>query len=252
MNSLSKLIQKLNFNFFTKKTTAIIYYVYINPAKNWQRLISDQLEDVKNTGVFAAADLYIVVSNPFKATDVDLFFEKIDVSYKEIEFHRENKFEYWGMFFIWKLVHSSSQYQYIVYFHTKGMTHTESSRVKTEKLLTGSLFKDWKLFISLFKKNNKINKIGLFPAWKVNDQGEIVRGGWIWYNFWWARADYIKALEQPKIDPKHRFYYEEWLSYPVPDTKNKLYDSYSIYSKTVSSYTNKEVLEITEKLIKTY
>ncbi|TXH70502.1 MAG: hypothetical protein E6Q83_06415 [Thiothrix sp.] len=93
-----------------------------------------------------------------------------------------------------------------------------------------------------------MNKIGLFPAWKVNAKSGKFRGGWIWYNFWWAKADYIRLLEKPRIDPKHRYYYEEWLSYLEVDTEDKYQDSFSIYSMSMKAYNNQEALDNVEHL----
>lgn len=250
MNSIDMLINNLSFSFFSKKKyIAIVYYVYINPDKDWKRIILGQIDDIKKTKILSVADLYIVVSNPFGVENVEMFFGEISSIYKNIEFHRENRFEYWGISFIWRLAQESKRYKYLIYFHTKGMTHNENARVITEEILTYYTFHDWKFFVKVLEKNSKINKIGLFPAWKINDQCEILRGGWIWYNFWWARADYVKILEQPKIDPKHRYYYEEWLSCVAKNNINKFHDGFSIYNMDISSYTNKETLENMKELI---
>lgn len=236
-----------------KKNIAIVYYVYINPNKNWQQLVLGQLNDLIKTNILSVADLYIVVSNPSNLEGLASFFEKNTCHYKKIEFFTENKFEYWGLNLVWKLAQEHKKYKYFVYLHTKGMTHTEQGRAQVEEILTHSIFKDWQLFIKVFQENHKINKLGLFPARKLKklkDNSEIIRGGWIWYNFWWARASYIRTLEQPKINPKHRFYYEEWLSYVNPDSSDKLMDSFSIYSMTMNSYSNQEALDNMEMLIR--
>ena len=52
-----------------------------------------------------------------------------------------------------------------------------------------------------FKKDLNIDKIGLYPSDK----------GFIWFNFWWARGDYINKLEEPIIS-EDRYYYEVWLN----------------------------------------
>lgn len=251
LGSKQLLLKLLGHSPFAKKNQiAIVYYVYINPDKNWKRLVLDQIKDVKSTKVLEVADLYIVVSNPTHAKDVESFFSEIKHFYKEIKFYTENKFEYWGMLLVWRIAQECKHYKYLVYFHTKGMTHPERKRVKVEELLTLTLFNQWTSLIEIFQKNNQINKMGLFPACKVNAQREILRGGWIWYNFWWARAEYIRTLEQPKSHPKHRYYYEEWLSYLKTDSKAKFYDNFSIYSMDLSLYSNKEVLDTTETLLK--
>lgn len=253
MINLAALTQKFSTYFiFRRKEVAIVYYIYINPNKDWEKLVLGQLNDINSTGILSVADLYMVVSNPFGVDSVEGFFKKLTTPYKTIKFFSENKFEYWGIRLAWELAQTHKKYKYLIYMHTKGMTHTEQGRVKVEEVLTRSIFRDWNQLIKLFQENQKINKMGLFPARKLKrlkNQDEIVRGGWIWYNFWWARAAYIRTLEQPKIEPKHRFYYEEWLSYVTPDSPDKLTDSFSIYSMTMNAYSNQEALDNTEALI---
>lgn len=250
MKGLYAFTKKLTARFsLKKKQTAIVYYVYINPNKDWRRLVLEQIDDVKNTHVLDVADLYIVVSNPDNVKDVDGFFEKLKGIYKEIKFYAENKFEYWGLLCVWHLAQENANYKYLAYFHTKGMTHPDQQRVKIEEVLTNTTFQPWQSLVRIFQTNQQVNKIGLFPARKLNAQGNIIRGGWIWYNFWWARAEYIRSLEPPKINPKHRYYYEEWLSYPVVDSSAKYYDNWSIYSMSMTAYTNQETLDHTERLL---
>lgn len=253
MKNLSILVKTLRQRIFSKrKATAIVYYIYINPEKDWQQLILGQIEDIQSTGVLTVADLYIIVSNPTEVKGVIPFFEKLSPLYKNIQFYTENKFEYWGLLCVWQLAQTARHYKYIAYFHTKGMTHPESGRAKVEEILTHFTFKDWSLILKTFQINRKVNKVGLFPAFKVNQKSGLVRGGWIWYNFWWARAEYIRALEEPKINPKHRYYYEEWISYLEVDDKSKFYDSFSLYSLGMETYTTKEVLESTDKLVASF
>ena len=40
--------------------------------------------------------------------------------------------------------------------------------------------------------------------------------GWIWFNFWWARASYLKKLVEP-VRSTRRHYYEDWLGRLTPD-----------------------------------
>ena len=250
MPSLPKLTKNLVAGLFPKKKEiAIVYYAYINPQKDWQSFVLGQLTDLKKTDILTIADLYIVVSNPFGLAEVKGFFDSLSTLYRHIEYYQENKFEYWGIACVWRLVQEQKQYQYFVYFHTKGMTHEQDGRIKVEQLLMQHTFKHWQQTIQVFEENKLINKVGLFPAWKVNAHCEIVRGGWIWYNFWWARSTYLSLLEPPKINPKHRFYYEEWLTYLQHDSSSKFYDSFSTHSMSMTSYTNQQALELTDNLI---
>ncbi len=92
--------------------------------------------------------------------------------------------------------------------------HKDLQRNKLEEKLTKYTFKNWKKTISIFKNNSNIHKIGLLPS----------NTGFIWYNFWWARGDYIAKLENPIIS-EDRYYYEVWLS---ENKKINCSDSYSL------------------------
>lgn len=231
------------------KYIAIVYYVYIKPGKDWEEIVLGQVRDIEESNILSVSDFYIVVSNPSNVEGVSGFLNQFSYLYKEIEFHDFNKFEYFGISKAWALSHESNKYRYILYFHTKGMSHKKNGRVDSEKILTYFTFNNWKDIVGVFKKNPHINKVGLFPAWHKNPDGKLIKGGWIWYNFWWARSDYIRKLEKPKENPEHRYYYEEWLSLLVSNDESKLHDSFSVYSKTPVSYTDRDTLCKTRKLI---
>ncbi|WP_020395898.1 hypothetical protein [Thiolinea disciformis] len=230
-------------------STAIVYFAYINPLKDWQLFIANQLNDLKKTDILSASDLHIVVSNPFKVSEVEGFFKNRKHLYKTIEFHEENKFEYWGINYIWNLAREH-KYDYLIYFHTKGISHENDKRSNKKEMLTHYTFNKWQSLVKIFEENKDINKIGLFPGWELNQQGEVIKGGWIWYNFWWARSSYIRTLEHPNPNPKTRYYYESWLSTSTDLNHNKLQDNFSIYSMDKTLYTGQETLENMEKLIK--
>ena len=46
------------------KRIAVVYFAYINKDKNWKRIISSQLADLKRSGILSEADLFIEVSDP--------------------------------------------------------------------------------------------------------------------------------------------------------------------------------------------
>ena len=89
-----------------------------------------------------------------------------------------------------------------LYFHTKGMAHhgRHTSRPEEEfRLFTGTIV-PWQKVASVFEANQTITRIGMYPA----------KDGWMWFNFWWARASYVKGLTLP-IRTARRHYYESWL-----------------------------------------
>jgi hypothetical protein len=91
----------------------------------------------------------------------------------------------------------------ILYFHAKGMFNApkpRQARSHQNSALTKVVVEPWQDIVSLFARNPSLNKAGFAAA----------PAGWVWYNFWWARASYIRRLVRP-ILTKRRHYYEDWL-----------------------------------------
>ena len=56
---------------------AIVYFAYINKDKNWKRIISSQLDDLKRSGILSEADLFIEVSDPNNLKSVHYYFDNL-------------------------------------------------------------------------------------------------------------------------------------------------------------------------------
>ena len=116
-----------------------------------------------------------------------------------------HSFEYLGIQKVWELGQRSTikpHNHIILYFHAKGM----SDPLFPNSKLINTILKPWKMIIDRFIENQKLNKAGYACA----------KPGWIWYNFWWARASYIKKLVKP-IKTQRQNYYEEWLGRLQPN-----------------------------------
>ena len=227
-------------------STLIVYFVYINPNVNWRKLILTQLKDIEKSGILQVSDLHIIVSNPSKVEDVEGFFENKVNLYKEIQFFYENRFEYWALHHLWKVLNINKNYDYCVYMHTKGMSYAKRKRNVHEKILTYYTCSYFEKCIKIFKEKQSVNKIGLFPANHIDDNDGKV-GGWIWFNFWWARSSYIRNLEEPIITDD-RYYYEGWLSKIITDD-DPLIDCYSLYpGEPKTLFTGADAIELIKKL----
>lgn len=83
----------------------------------------------------------------------------------------------------------------------------KSGRSPREIVLTYLTFKNYKNILKLFDDNSKLMKIGAFPKreYEPNDK----KGCFMWFNFFWIRASYVRELSEP-IKTDDRFYYEYW------------------------------------------
>ena len=75
-----------------------------------------------------------------------------------------------------------------------------AARPAEEASLFESTIVPWQQVLRIFSENATTTRCGSFPA----------PAGWMWTNFFWARASYIKKLVEP-IRTNRRHYYEDWL-----------------------------------------
>ena len=197
----------------------IVYFIYINPDKNWQVILEGQMNDLKDIKILQNNKLFVVISSSDEnnTNEAKNIVNSILIDYNHnIEFtvEKENLYEYPGIKKVYDLALKHKD-KLFIYFHSKGMVFYEEnkSRNEIEEKLTKNTLKDWQKTISIFKNNSNIHKLGLYPADK----------GFVWFNFWWARGEYINRLEEPIIT-EDRYYYEIWLS---KLKKVKCEDSYS-------------------------
>lgn len=217
------------------KNINIIYYIWINPERNWKIIIEGQLNDIKISNILNDAKLHIIISASTNEllNEVLKFILSILINIDNLIFDLnttlENKYEYEPIKKIYDIANKEPEKLYI-YLHSKGMYHLNISnnnnqRFYQEKTLTRTLIYQWKSIINIFNNNKNIMKVGLFPA----------LGGWIWFNFFWVRGDYIRSCENPKIS-NNRYYYESWLSTSIMNE----FDSYSLYDKKIKRYSGDE------------
>jgi hypothetical protein len=219
-----------------QKRLKIVYYAYINRNSNWRVIVSGQLLQLKSYGLLDEADLFIHITDTTNAfEDIISFIHSITMDVK-ISTSNKNHFEYDGIKLVYDVARQNPD-AIIIYFHTKGISYNIQSRTTEEYILLKGTFEDWRRKLQFFN-DERINKMGLFPAIEdpVSKQISGASGGWIWFNFWYARANYmIKNCIEPGITT-NRYYFEGWLAGPhekqsmlKPDCKNLHLDSGNTY-----------------------
>ena len=167
------------------KRINIVYYLYVDPVSNWRAIISGQLYQLKSYGILPEANLYIHIADTHGyADEIKMLIAQITPQ-AIISISFKNEFEYPGL----KLVHDLAvKYpdSNLIYFHTKGMSHKYHSRALEEITIFTKTFENWRRNIQILNQP-QINKVGLFPS----------RRGWIWFNFWYAKGQYLANFEAP-------------------------------------------------------
>jgi len=122
----------------------------------------------------------------------------------------ENTFEYRGIQKAWDLAKSIPEvdrlHHVVLYFHSKGMVfkydNDTETRTRLNLRLTNTIIKPWKLVVRRFAFDPKMNRAGYAVSGR----------GWIWFNFWYARASYLSRLVKPILKRDDRFYFEQHLA----------------------------------------
>jgi hypothetical protein len=201
----------------------VVYFAHINLGDEpWEgsrasKLISEQLTEAREWGLAEKAKKFdIVLTSPSKETlkvaekAVKEIIKKADVTTVEGNPHEQP-----GLLRVWEQARDIPEKDrtdsVILYFHSKGMMNGDKSRVRTEanENMTREVIKPWESVAKRFKRDPLVNKAGFTAA---ND-------GFIWHNFWWARASYLIDSPRPaKVSRRH--YYEDWLGRRVKNQSN--------------------------------
>lgn len=225
----------------------IIYFIWINENRDWKSIIGGQINDMKRCGILSQSKLHVVLcanTNYYLNQCSNYIFSllsDIDDLVMDINTFLENNFEYQGIKKIYDLANEYPD-KYYLYLHSKGMFNKtfdviSSSRFIDERILTHTILNNWRDVIKILKDNKNIVRIGMFPS----------EGGWIWFNFFWSRGDYIRSCEEPKLT-NDRYYYESWICNSIM----RSWDSYSLYSHSIKKFNGTDATNLLHELRKKY
>ena len=205
----------------------IIYFIWINPNKNYECIILGQLDDIIKSNILNESKLYIEIccediciqSNIKKQID-----SALNSFNYEINFYTKNIFEYYGIKKLYDLSIKEPDKHYL-YLHSKGMFNYDNinNRHIYETTLTKGTVYQYKKVVEIFNTNSNISSIGLFPSNHHNQR-------FIWFNFFWSKGTYLNTCENPIITTD-RFYYERWLE---TGEQNSLI--YNLYENNYKKY----------------
>jgi len=194
----------------TAKRIKLIYYVYINRNADWKAIVGGQLTQLKSYGLFDESDLYIHLTDTAGKFDDVIELIKGICELAIISTSAENHFEYPAIRLIYDLAIQYPEATFM-YLHSKGMSYQVNSRSIEEVVLLGATFENWRYNLQ-FLEADHLNKMGLFPALSDNKFPErrVPHGGWIWFNFWYAKGRYLANCDEPEIN-ENRHVFEHWL-----------------------------------------
>jgi FkbM family methyltransferase len=213
----------------------IVYYIFINQKRDWKKIVKGQLSDLFITGLLAESKLCIHITDTTGTLIEECKNEILLLFPFSIEFrsNTENQFEYPGFKWMYELAQEYPKSK-ILYLHTKGMVyHHLDDRDMCEKTILRYTINDWKNIIKIFDENKIINKIGVYPSPE----------GWLWFNFFWIRAEYLTECIPPILN-KNRYYYESYIGRDAPIVNKGFSDCYSLLEQKVFSYEQSKLTEL--------
>ncbi len=213
----------------------IVYFIYIDYGSNWKKIISGQKAHLEKFGMLSDTEIFIQLTDT-SIKDESQKYVKSQFPDAKIKVSHQNNFEYEAMKTVYETALQNPN-RILAYFHTKGMSYKIRNRARVERTLFRLTFQNWKNIINLLKTNSKIHKAGLIPS---------LGGKHVWFNFWFAKTDYLSTLEEPFIT-EDRYYYEWWLGNSTNLTSNS--NTFSIFDgDTKSGYDHNEASAIMYKL----
>lgn len=210
-------------------TLYVVYYIYLDDNNNWKNIVYHQLYDLKISNILDNDNnkLFIIlcgnINNINNIKIAQNLIKNIINIECEISYVYDNNYEYPGINKVHELSILNPNIIFF-YMHNKGISYSNIRVLNEINSLRTNLVL-WKKAINIFNNLDHINKIGLFPS----------SGGWIWYNFWFAKGSYISACNKPIIT-NDKYYYESWIGRNGSNTYNDCYDIYNDCTKYYHPY----------------
>jgi hypothetical protein len=186
----------------------VVYFINTYCNLNYIHLLRSQLLQLKESGLLREAKFHVQV-----CSDNDIIISQVHelIPEAEIEVFQDNTHEYHGIHKVWEIGQTNPDCL-ILYFHSKGITHIKSMtpqncRLPFERALFNQVITSWQRLVNVFKYFPSIDKLGLSCSDK----------GWVWYNYFWVRANYAIKCEEP-IKNHRRHYYEDWVARYLKET----------------------------------
>ena len=181
-------------------TIKIVYFAYLLPNK-WQSVVSEQLDALKSCGIYNdAANIYMcVVGDEVELNKFDEFikkYSKVEVSNKSTQ----NSYEYLGIKKVYDISKNDDD-EFILYFHTKGITHKDELYARlTRLLMMASTVENYKEITFKFQQDQKIDVVGAMPH----------VDGFMYNTFFWVRSSYVNINFQQPVVSDNRYVWEIW------------------------------------------
>lgn len=187
---------------------SMVYFVNLHLNREHQhQLVERQLQTIASSKVLPKYDATCYIEFCCPESDAEAQIQRLfKVSHElglkvVITHHPENNHEYFGIHRAWSLARKDpSPTHAVCYLQSKSITRFKGGPRHWDDNFDFNVVRSWKEVFWVFSHFPSVTKAGVSAA----------SGGWIWQNFWWARASFVSGTPEPIITPD-RYYYEAWL-----------------------------------------
>ena len=217
---------------------SVVFFTLVSERYEWRPLLQVMVREMIEWGLAYSASLNFVISTesgadaPTSQSTQQLLYDCEDLILQLLAEAQPplapeqlaavtvltslgNAFEYPGLARVWTLARQSpdpSVHQHIVlYYHSKGMFNKDDTgqpfhaRSKKNWMLSQMLVRPWRSHLQRFADDQRMRKLG----------HSVSREGFLWMNFMYMRADYVRLLVRPQR-MQNRFWHEWWASMLEP------------------------------------
>ena len=177
----------------------IVYFAYLIPNV-WKPIIEEQLTALANTNLYDLAEEIFITVNIVQTEDLVQLIELLKERWPKVKLgyvSYRNDYEYLGIFHLHVLSQEYSRDCILLYFHSKGMT---SNLPKIRQNLFKYTIENYQEYVNAFSTNPELDIAGAVPH----------KDGFIFFNFFWIRSNYIRKYCPWPNPTSNRFIWEVW------------------------------------------
>ena len=205
----------------TSQKIKLIYFCNCLVSSLYPKIVKHHLKDLRRSGIdkhenFSA--IFVVCGTHRDVKAIKRIINRIipnlcneqNKSAKELKRNRleirlfeSSHFEHQGIHTYWSESMSSHDEDILVYAHCKSLSRIDELKEipHLSKACSEIILGNLDTIFSLFATFNSIERAGI-------SQGG---NGWMWHNFFAAKASYLKTRPEPLLSD-NRYYYESWLA----------------------------------------
>ena len=222
-------------NFASNQEVKLIYFCNCNLSALYPKIVRHHLRDLHKCEMDKYDNfsvIFVICGTPKDAKRIKRIAKKLlpglfsaqgssprtRQDQFEIRLHENTNYEHQGIRALWSEALTSNDEDILFYAHSKSLSKINRTKEVSHdsKACSEIILRNSDIIISLLNTFESVEKVGISQA--IGRKGEW---GWMWHNFYAAKAKYLKNRPKPLLSDD-RFYYESWLAGRKNFEKNHL------------------------------